>query len=97
AKVQRKRSTLRSPAGFKERARANAAAVHRAKHLDVADRIQAEAFGDARLHQLQDALNGGLGILGWNEVEVAVAGLRAQIGHRALVDAMGVDNDPARR
>ena len=28
-----------------ERSRANAAAVHRAEHLDVADRIQAEALG----------------------------------------------------
>src|SRR5208337_1815307 len=35
-----------------ERTRANAAPVHRAKHLDVADRVQAEALGDAGLHQL---------------------------------------------
>jgi hypothetical protein len=41
-------------------------------------------------------LNGGLGILGWNEVEVALARRRAQTGHRALIDAMGVDDDPAR-
>ena len=52
-------------------------------------------FGNAGLHQLQDALNGGLGILGRNEVEVAVAGRRAEIGHRTLIDAMGVDDDPA--
>ena len=58
--------------------------------------VQAEAFGDAGLHQFQDALNGGLGIFGRNEVEVAVAGRRAEIGHRALIDAMGVDDDPAR-
>ena len=77
-------------------ARADAASVHRAEHLDVADRVQAEAFGDAGLHQLQNALNGGLGILGRNEVEVAVAGRRAEIGHRALIDAMGVSDDPAR-
>ena len=64
-----------------ERTRANAAAVHRAEHLDVADGVQAEALGDAGLHQLQDALNGGLGIFGGNEVEVAVAGRRA--GDRA--------------
>jgi hypothetical protein len=56
--------------------------------------IEAED-GDAGLHQLQDALNGGPGILGWNEVEVAVTGRRAEIGHQALIDAMGVDDDAA--
>jgi hypothetical protein len=47
-------------------------------------------------HQLHDAWNGGLGILGRHEVEVAVAGRRTEIGRCALVDAMGVDDDPAR-
>jgi hypothetical protein len=56
-----------------------------------ADRVQAETFGDAGLHQLQDALDRGLGILGRNEVEVALAGRRNETGHRALIDAMGVD------
>src|SRR4029077_18288444 len=79
-----------------ERTRANAAAVHRAEHLHIADWVQAEAFGDAGLHQFQDALNGGLGIFGPNEVEVALAGRRAKTGHRALIDAMGGDDDPAR-
>ena len=32
-----------------ERSRADATAVHRAEHLDVADRVQAEAFGNAGL------------------------------------------------
>jgi hypothetical protein len=41
-------------------------------------------------------LNGGLGIFGRNEVEVAVDGRRAEIGHRTLIDAMGVDDDSAR-
>ena len=56
-------ANLRSPAAFKaacssivERTRADAAAVHRTEHLDVADRVQAEALEDAGLHQLQDAL-----------------------------------------
>ena len=80
-----------------ERTRADAAAVYRAKYLDVADQVQAEALGGAGLHQLQDALNGGLGILGRNEVEVAVADRRAEIGNRSLIDAVGVDDDPARR
>ena len=48
-------------------------------------------------HQLQDALNGILGILGWNEVEVAVAGGCGEIGHQALIDAVGVDDNPACR
>ena len=59
-----------------ERTRADAAAVHRTEHLDVADRVQAETLGDAGLHQFQDALNGGLGIFGRHKVEVAVAGTK---------------------
>jgi len=35
------------------------------------------------------------GFFGRNEVEVAVAGRRPEIAHCALVDAMGVDDDPA--
>src|SRR5260370_41922497 len=80
---------------YVERTRANAAAVHGTEHLDVADRVQAEAFGDAGLHQFQDASNGDLGIFGRHEVEVALAGRRAETGHRALIDAMGVDDSPA--
>src|ERR1700722_11025716 len=80
-----------------ERTRANAAAVLWPKLLYVANRVQAKAFGDAGLHQFQDALNGGLGLLGRNEVEVALASRRAKIGHRALMDAMGdADDDPRR-
>ena len=47
-----------------ERTRANAAAIHRTEHLDVADRVQADAFGDAGLHQFQDALNGSAETVG---------------------------------
>ena len=50
----------------------HAAAVHRAEHLDVADGIEAEPFGDPRLHQLDDARHGGLGIVRLHEVEVAL-------------------------
>src|SRR5208282_2220464 len=78
-----------------ERTCANAATIHRAEHLDVADGVQAEAFGDAGPHQFQNALNSGLGIFGGNEVEVAVADGRAEIGYRAPIDAMGVGDDPA--
>ena len=53
-------------------------------------------FGMRVFDQLHDAWNGGLGILGRNEVEVAVAGRRAKIGYRSLIDAMGVDDNPAR-
>ena len=47
-------------------------------------------FADSRM-----TVNSGLGIFGRNEVEVAVASWHTEIGHRALVDAMGVDDDPA--
>lgn len=39
-----------------ERAGTGAAAVHRAEHLDVADRIEAEAFGHLLGHQLDEAI-----------------------------------------
>ena len=81
--------------GVLERTRADAASVHRAEHLDVADRVQAEAFGNAGLHQFQNALNGGFGVFGGHKVKVALAGRHAEIGHRALIDAMGVSDDPA--
>src|SRR5208337_1352951 len=101
AKVQPKRSTLRSPAGFSaacssmlsERAPTPPRFIGQSTWMS---RIGFKAFGDAGLHQFQDALNGGLGIFGRNEVEIALSGRSAKTGHRALIDAMGVDNDSAR-
>ena len=47
--------------------------------------------------KFQDALNGGLGVVGRHEVEVAVASGRAEIGHQALIQAVSVHDDPALR
>ena len=58
--------------------------------------LKPKRFGDAGLHQFQDALNGGLGIFGRNEVEIALSDRSAKTGHHALIDAMGVDDDSAR-
>ena len=58
--------------------------------------IEAEASGDAGLHQFDDARHGGFGVVGLHEVEVAVAVGLAEIRHLALVDAVGADDDPAR-
>ena len=55
-----------------ERARTDAAAVHRAQNLDVANGIEAEALGDPCLHQLDDALHGGFRVVRLHEVEVAI-------------------------
>ena len=78
-----------------QRPGADTAAVHRAQHLDVADGIEAEALGDAGLHQLDDPRHRGFGIVRLHEVEVAVTlGLR-EIGHRALVDPVRAGDDPA--
>src|SRR5271155_1402162 len=79
-----------------ERSRANTAAVHWAEHLDVADGVQAEALRNTSLHQLHDAQNSGLRILSGYIVEVTATDRRAKIGHDALIDAMGIDDDPAR-
>ena len=55
-----------------ERARPDAAAIHRAKHLDIANRIKSEPLGDPCLHQLDDARHGSFRIVRRHEVEVAV-------------------------
>jgi hypothetical protein len=56
-----------------QRARPDAAAVHRAQHLDVAHRIQTEALRYSGLDQLDDPRDSGFGIVRRNEVKVAVA------------------------
>src|SRR5260370_26212598 len=101
AKVQPKRSTLRSPAGFKA-----ACSSMLSKRAPTPPRfigqstwmsriaIKPKRLGYTGLHQLQDPLNGGLGVLGRNEEEVAVAGGRAGTGHRPLSDAVGADDYP---
>jgi hypothetical protein len=66
-----------------------AAAAHRAQHLDIADGIETEPFGDPCFYELDDPRYGGFGIVRSHEVEVAVWSGRAEIGDRALVDTMG--------
>ena len=44
-----------------EGACADAAPIHRAKNLDVADGVEAESFRNACFHQLDDAWHGGFG------------------------------------
>ena len=103
AKVQPKRSTLRSPAGFKrllqfdvERAGADAAAVHRAQHLDVADGIETEALRDAGLYQFDEcAARRSQGSSAWHKVEVAVALGPGKIRNDALVYPVRVGDDLA--
>ena len=51
---------------------ADAAAVHRAENLDIADGIQTEAARDAGFDQLDDARNCGLGIISLDKIEVAL-------------------------
>src|SRR5271166_4104708 len=78
-----------------ERASADPAAVHRAENLDVPDGIEPEPFGDAGLDQLQYSRDRRFRIIRWREIEIAIAGWRSQFRHIALVDPMGVDDDPA--
>src|SRR6266496_1051819 len=76
-------------------ARADAASVHRAEHLDIADWIETEAARDAGFHKLNDARNCGLGIGRLDKIEVAFGFRYANIGYDTLVDAMRIHNDPA--
>ena len=78
-----------------ERPRADASPVHRAQHLDVAHRMEAEPAGNALADQGQDALHRLFGILRRHEVEVAVALSRVELRHLARVDPMRIDDDPA--
>ena len=78
-----------------ERPRAGAAPVHRAQHLDVAYRMEAEPAGNALADQGQDAFHRLFGILRGHEVEVAVALSRVELRHLARVDPMRIDDDPA--
>src|SRR5262249_10603057 len=73
----------------------NPASVHRTQHLDVPDGVEAEALGNLGLNQLDDARHGSFGIIRLHEIEVAVRAGRPKVGDRALVDAMGADDDAA--
>src|SRR5262249_3261980 len=77
-----------------QRPRTHPSTVHWTEHLDVADRIKPEAFGDPRLYQFDDTADGGWRIVRLHEIEVALGSRRAEIRHRALVDAMGTRDDP---
>ena len=76
-----------------ERAGTEAATVHRTEHLDVAYRIQPEAFGDAVLHDRQKLSNTLFRVGRIDEIEVATLD-SGEVGHKALIDAMRVDDDP---
>src|SRR5260370_33891109 len=80
-----------------KRAGDDATPVHRTKHLDVANGIEAEPFGDPRLHQFDDARYGDFGVVRLHEVEVALGSWRAEIGDRALIYSMGAGDDAALR
>ena len=100
-KVQPKRSTLdlagrvQQPLQLEvQRPGAEPAAVHRAQHLDVADRVEPEPGRDAPGHDLQQLGHAVLRVVAADEVEVA-AGLLARLGQQALVDPVRVGDDPA--
>src|SRR5262245_47330274 len=80
-----------------QRQRTRSAPVHRTQHLDAEDGIEAEPLGDPRLYQFDDTADGGCGIVHLHEIEVALGSRRAEIRHRALVDAMGTGDDPTLR
>jgi hypothetical protein len=70
---------------------------HRAQHLDIADGIETEPFGDPCFYELDDPRYGGFRIVRSHEVEVAVWSGRAEIGDRVLVDTIGTNDDAAQR
>ena len=75
---------------------AEPAAVHRAEHLDIADRIQPEPGRDAPGHDLQQLGHTVFRLVAADEVKVA-ARVLARLRHQAPVDPMRVGDDPALR
>src|SRR5215475_15288263 len=71
-------------------ARTEAAAVHRAEHLDVAYRVEPEALRNALLDDRQHLPDALFCVGSVDKVEVAGFG-GGEIGHPALIDAMRVD------
>src|SRR3984957_7124914 len=53
-----------------ERPRTDAASVHGAEHLYLADGIESELCRNAVVHELDDFAGGVVGLLGFNEIEV---------------------------
>src|SRR4030095_16711735 len=78
-------------------ARSKRAAVHWAKHLDIARRMHFEARWNARLHNLQQCLGDLLRRLTLDEVKVRVALRIGYLWHEALVHAMRASDNPAIR
>src|SRR4029077_13363768 len=91
AKVQPKRSTLRSPAGFN--AACSSMLTERAPtpprfigQRTLTSRIgsRPKRRGNAGFDQLDDARNRGLGIIGFDKIEVALGFRSAKIGNDTL-------------
>ena len=67
------------------------AAVHGRQHLHLAERVEAEALGDALADDILHPLCGFLGRLGGEEEEIG--GFLGEERHFPLVDAVGVGDD----
>src|ERR1019366_1782565 len=102
AKVQPKRSTLRSPAGFS--AACSSMLSDRAPtpprfigHSTWMSRmgVEAKPLWDAGLHQFDDPRHGGLRVVCLHEIEVAVPLRLSKIGDQSLVNPMGTGDDAA--
>jgi hypothetical protein len=78
-----------------QRARAKAAAVHRAQHLNITDRVQTEGLGNAVPYEPDNLVDPLLGLRCIDEVEVRQYFVVGEFGHLATVDAMGVGDHPA--
>ena len=102
AKVQPKRSTLRSPPGlsaacssiFSDRAPAPPRFIGHSTWMSCIG-VEPEPLRDARLHQLDDPHRRGLRIVRRHEVEVAVALRPGEIGDDAPIDTVRGRDDPA--
>src|SRR5713226_1436412 len=78
-------------------AHAEQSPVHRAKNLNVADRVQTKPFWNSLLHQLDQRCCDLLRVVPLDEVEIGTRVSPTHIGHLPSADAVRVGDDLAVR
>jgi hypothetical protein len=78
-------------------AHAERSTVHRAKNLNVADRVETKPFWNSLLHQLDQRRGDLFRVIPFDEVEIGIRVGSAHVGHLPSADAVRVGDDVAVR
>ena len=79
-----------------ERPRAERATLHRAEHLNVPDRVEAEPTWNPVADNFHDLRRSVLGIVGFDKPEVRLLAALWPFRHFTAIDPVRVDDDPTR-